>query len=157
MIGKPSPRSLLINGRRTTIRLEKAYWDELERIAGELSVSVPRLIAGIDATEPNNLASAIRVAVLNNVCAILASLPRGLPGKGIIEADSKTAASRARPKQQPPSLSKLLAIAEAVASQQGHVEVATYCGFALRVLVQQNTVAAGARRRIPIAKPHPLA
>jgi predicted DNA-binding ribbon-helix-helix protein len=151
MIGKPSPRSLLINGRRTTIRLEEVYWDELERIAQELSVSVPRLVASIDATEPDNLASAIRVAVLNNVCALLASRDQAL-GKGLAASGPRIPPKRTR-KTEPQALSKLLTIAETVASQLGQAEVAAYCGFALRALIQQNTVAAGAGRRVGLPIP----
>lgn len=58
-------RSLTIAGHRTSIALEPEFWDALEAIARERSLSLPALIAEIDETrEKANLSSAIRLAVL---------------------------------------------------------------------------------------------
>lgn len=56
--------SVTIAGHRTSVSLEAAYWDALNRIAGIRGLSLNRLIAEIDAARSGNLSSAIRVYVL---------------------------------------------------------------------------------------------
>jgi predicted DNA-binding ribbon-helix-helix protein len=57
--------SLTIAGHRTSISLERAFWDALRRLAAAHGRSVAALIAEIDATRgAANLCSAIRVYVL---------------------------------------------------------------------------------------------
>jgi predicted DNA-binding ribbon-helix-helix protein len=57
--------SLTIAGHRTSISLERAFWDALRRIAARRRSSVAALIAEIDAARgAANLCSAIRVYVL---------------------------------------------------------------------------------------------
>jgi predicted DNA-binding ribbon-helix-helix protein len=62
-------RSISLAGHRTSIALEQAFWDELDRIAAHRSVSRAALIAKVDAArEPeSNLASALRLLVLDNL------------------------------------------------------------------------------------------
>ncbi|MGH6818052.1 MAG: ribbon-helix-helix domain-containing protein [Methylovirgula sp.] len=61
-IGK---HSLTIAGHRTSISLERAFWDDLCQIAARRGRSIAALVAEIDATRgPANLCSAIRVYVL---------------------------------------------------------------------------------------------
>lgn len=58
--------SLAIAGHRTSVSLEKAFWDELKRIARARGHSTASLVAAIDAERgAANLSSAIRVFVLN--------------------------------------------------------------------------------------------
>jgi predicted DNA-binding ribbon-helix-helix protein len=64
-------RSMRVNGHRTSIALEQEFWDELERIAKDRRLSMPRMIAHVDdarAKTPDgpSLASAVRVFVLHN-------------------------------------------------------------------------------------------
>jgi predicted DNA-binding ribbon-helix-helix protein len=57
--------SLTIAGHRTSISLERAFWDDLRRIAAERGRSIAALVAEIDAGRgPANLCSAIRVYLL---------------------------------------------------------------------------------------------
>jgi predicted DNA-binding ribbon-helix-helix protein len=57
--------SLTIAGHRTSISLERAFWDDLRRIATRRCSSVASLVAEIDAARGTaNLCSAIRVYVL---------------------------------------------------------------------------------------------
>jgi predicted DNA-binding ribbon-helix-helix protein len=57
--------SLTIAGHRTSISLERAFWDDLRRIAAARGHSVAALVAEIDAARgAANLCSAIRVYVL---------------------------------------------------------------------------------------------
>jgi predicted DNA-binding ribbon-helix-helix protein len=57
--------SLTIAGHRTSISLERAFWDALRKLAVLRGRSVAALVAEIDATRGNaNLCSAIRVYVL---------------------------------------------------------------------------------------------
>ena len=63
---RPVKRSLTLQGHRTSVSLEAAFWTEFRRIADAESKSVNALAAEIDArrTPPGSLASAIRVYVL---------------------------------------------------------------------------------------------
>lgn len=64
-------RSVSLSGHRTSIALEQAFWDELDRIAAQQSLSRAALIAAVDATRQagSNLASELRLLVLNDVKA----------------------------------------------------------------------------------------
>ncbi len=69
---RPAPRSpaldkhsLTIAGHRTSISLERAFWEDLCEIAARRGRSVAALVAEIDAARgAANLCSAIRVYVL---------------------------------------------------------------------------------------------
>ncbi len=65
-IGK---RSLVIDGHRTSVSLEDAFWRRLRAIAKERGVSVNRLVAEIDRHRDGNLSSAIRLFVLDSLTA----------------------------------------------------------------------------------------
>jgi predicted DNA-binding ribbon-helix-helix protein len=58
-------RSLVVNGRRTSISLEDAFWAAFKRIAAERKLTPSELAAEInDKHKQGNLCSAIRVYVL---------------------------------------------------------------------------------------------
>lgn len=64
-------KSMRIAGHRTSIALEFEFWDALEKIASQQTLSLPRLVAQIDEarardTPDASLASAVRVHVLLN-------------------------------------------------------------------------------------------
>ena len=63
---RPAKRSLTLQGHRTSVSLEEAFWTEFRRLAEADGKSVNGLAAEIDAsrTPPGSLASAIRVWVL---------------------------------------------------------------------------------------------
>ena len=65
-IGK---RSLVIDGHRTSVSLEDAFWRRLRAIAKERGVSLNRLVAEIDHDRDGNLSSAIRLFVLDTLTA----------------------------------------------------------------------------------------
>jgi len=65
------PRNISVAGRRTSVRLEDAYWDELQRVAAEKRMSIAQIVTAIDATRPPNLSSAIRVFILRDIRASL--------------------------------------------------------------------------------------
>ena len=56
-------RSLVIDGHRTSVSLEDAFWRRLRAIAKERGVSLNRLVAEIDRDRDGNLSSAIRLFV----------------------------------------------------------------------------------------------
>ncbi|HVG82470.1 MAG TPA: ribbon-helix-helix domain-containing protein [Methylomirabilota bacterium] len=58
-------RSVVIQGHRTSLSLEKPFWDALKEIATRRGLSLARLIAEIDAARSGNLSSAARVYVLD--------------------------------------------------------------------------------------------
>ena len=68
---RPVKRSLTIQGHRTSVSLEAAFWTEFRRLAEAEGMSVNGLAAEIDAsrTPPGSLASAIRVHVLDAIKA----------------------------------------------------------------------------------------
>ncbi len=64
MSGKPVKRSVIIAGHRTSVSLEREFWDELRRLARDDGVSVNELVTRIDRERTSGLSSAIRVHVL---------------------------------------------------------------------------------------------
>lgn len=68
---RPVKRSLTLQGHRTSVSLEHAFWAEFQRLAAAEGKSVNRLAVEIDARRapPASLASAIRIHVLAAVKA----------------------------------------------------------------------------------------
>jgi predicted DNA-binding ribbon-helix-helix protein len=63
-----SKHSLVIAGHRTSISLERAFWEVLQAIARQRDVSIASLVASVDAERGDaNLSSALRVFVLSAV------------------------------------------------------------------------------------------
>ena len=61
-------RSIVIDGHKTSVSLEGAFWTELEGIGHFRSVTLSQLVAEIDATrKQGNLSSAIRIFVLEHL------------------------------------------------------------------------------------------
>ena len=59
------PRSILIAGRKTSVRLENAFWVGLQEIADKRLMTLPGLIGTIDAQRQHrNRSSALRLFVL---------------------------------------------------------------------------------------------
>ena len=60
-------RSIVINGHKTSVSLEDAFWTDLKKIAHAQQVTLSELVTKIDgAREQNNLSSAIRLFVLHH-------------------------------------------------------------------------------------------
>ena len=60
-------RSILLNGRKTSISLENEFWHALHEIADLENVAVSAVVEQIDRDRDNiNLSSAIRVFILNH-------------------------------------------------------------------------------------------
>ncbi len=60
-------RSIVIDGHKTSVSLEDAFWDELKNIAHAQRVTLSQLVANIDGTRiESNLSSAIRQFVLEH-------------------------------------------------------------------------------------------
>lgn len=68
MTARPAKRSLTLQGHRTSVSLEEAFWRAFREIAQARGVAVNALAAEIDAARPEGtgLASAIRVYVLRH-------------------------------------------------------------------------------------------
>jgi predicted DNA-binding ribbon-helix-helix protein len=63
-----SKHSLVIAGHRTSISLERAFWEALQTIARERQMSIASLVASVDADRGRaNLSSALRVFVLATI------------------------------------------------------------------------------------------
>jgi len=60
-------RSIVIDGHKTSVSLEDAFWHDLKNIAHTQQASLGDLVARIDETrEQGNLSSAIRLFVLEH-------------------------------------------------------------------------------------------
>jgi predicted DNA-binding ribbon-helix-helix protein len=62
-------RSVDIDGRKTSVSLEDAFWSDLKEIAHMQQVTLSKVIAEIDKGRQGNLSSAIRVFVFEQVRA----------------------------------------------------------------------------------------
>jgi len=59
-------RNIRLEGHRTSVSLETAFWDELKSIADAQGVRIGQLIAAIDSErQHNNLSSVLRLFVLD--------------------------------------------------------------------------------------------
>jgi predicted DNA-binding ribbon-helix-helix protein len=58
--------SVTLQGHRTSISLENAFWDRLRSIALRRGISINLLITEIDKTRDGNLSSALRVLALED-------------------------------------------------------------------------------------------
>ena len=56
--------SVTVNGHRTSVTLEDAFWLSLKEIAAARGVAVNTLVEEIDKKQPENLSGAVRVFVL---------------------------------------------------------------------------------------------
>ncbi len=66
-MGIPLKRSVVISGHQTSVSLEKPFWEALNKIAIDRSLSINRLISEIDREREGNLSSALRVYVLHTL------------------------------------------------------------------------------------------
>ena len=61
-------RAIMIDGHKTSISLEDAFWSSLKEIAHAEGATVSELVAKIDKTrKQGNLSSAVRLFVLDRV------------------------------------------------------------------------------------------
>jgi len=60
-------RSVNVNGHKTSISLEDAFWSEVKAIASEQHTTISELLTNIDRDrQASNLSSALRVFVLKH-------------------------------------------------------------------------------------------
>ncbi|MET0165378.1 MAG: ribbon-helix-helix domain-containing protein [Vicinamibacterales bacterium] len=70
-------RSIEIAGHKTSVSLEDAFWDSLREIGQKREMTLPKLVAAIDAErQHDNLSSAIRLFVLDFYRAKLSEAER---------------------------------------------------------------------------------
>jgi len=62
--GEIKKRSVILDGHRTSVSLENAFWTDLKRFAANRGITVNQLVTEIDRDRTGNLSSAIRVYVL---------------------------------------------------------------------------------------------
>ncbi|MBL4905878.1 MAG: ribbon-helix-helix domain-containing protein [Sneathiella sp.] len=67
MSGEIVKHSVSISGHRTSISLEKEFWDLFCKIAQDRGLSINELIAEIDEKRNGNLSSAVRLCVLHDL------------------------------------------------------------------------------------------
>ena len=61
-------RSVSVNGHKTSISLEDAFWSEFKAIASEKHFTISELLTNIDGDrQGSNLSSALRVFVLKHI------------------------------------------------------------------------------------------
>jgi predicted DNA-binding ribbon-helix-helix protein len=72
-------RSVVIDGHKTSISLEDAFWRGLKEIARAKQATLSKIVAEIDKTrQQGNLSSAIRLFVLDRVRTPETTLTNGL-------------------------------------------------------------------------------
>ena len=59
-------RSIRINGHKTSVSIEDAFWTDLKNIAHTQQTTLSELVTKIDQTREGNLSSAIRLFVLDH-------------------------------------------------------------------------------------------
>ena len=60
-------RSIVIDGHKTSVSLEEAFWSDLKKIAHAQEATLSDLVSKIDQTrQQGNLSSAIRIYVLEH-------------------------------------------------------------------------------------------
>jgi predicted DNA-binding ribbon-helix-helix protein len=59
-------RSIAVDGHKTSISLEDAFWTDLKNIAHTQQTTLSELVTKIDQTREGNLSSAIRLFVLHH-------------------------------------------------------------------------------------------
>lgn len=62
--GAIKKRSVILEGHRTSVSLENAFWSDLKKFAAQRGLTVNQLVTEIDQQRTGNLSSAIRVFVL---------------------------------------------------------------------------------------------
>jgi predicted DNA-binding ribbon-helix-helix protein len=63
-------RSIMIDGHKTSVSLEDAFWKRLKEIAHAQKATLPELVTKINETrQSGNLSSAIRLFVLEHISA----------------------------------------------------------------------------------------
>lgn len=88
-------RSVVVSGHRTSISLERAFWEALREIAAQRDVTINQLVSEIDAARSGNLSSAIRVFILNHVMAVAEALREGERPAGERGAEERAGAAAA--------------------------------------------------------------
>lgn len=63
-------RSLTLHSHKTSVSLEKAFWDVLEQDARSQNISLSQLVKNIDENRKGNLASALRLYALDITFAL---------------------------------------------------------------------------------------
>ncbi|MEH6402557.1 MAG: ribbon-helix-helix domain-containing protein [Sneathiella sp.] len=71
MTGEIVKHSVSISGHRTSISLEKEFWDLFCLIADEEEISINALIVKIDQNRTGNLSSGVRLYVLETLLSRL--------------------------------------------------------------------------------------
>ena len=65
-------RSIVVEGHKTSVSLEQAFWNGLKEIASIRKVTLSELVGSIDAgRDQGNLSSAIRLFVLDHYRALI--------------------------------------------------------------------------------------
>ena len=70
MAFKPSPikkRSVVIDGRKTSVSVEDEFWDGLKEMASDHRKTLGEAVASLMTPDTSNLSSAIRLAVLGYI------------------------------------------------------------------------------------------
>lgn len=70
-------RSVTIAGHATSLSLEDVFWRHLKRVADARRLSLAALIAEVDRTRVGNLSSALRVLVVEDLEARIATRTEG--------------------------------------------------------------------------------
>jgi len=68
-------RSIVIDGHKTSVSLEDAFWSGLKEIASDRNLTLSKLVGAIDSARVNgNLSSALRLFVLDHYRTTIGSI-----------------------------------------------------------------------------------
>lgn len=81
MISPITKRSIVIDGRKTSVSMEEAFWTGIKECAKDQSTTLSKLVGLIDTRRVAgaNLSSAIRVYLLDHIRTQLRDLETGRP------------------------------------------------------------------------------
>ena len=85
-------RSIVINGHKTSVSLEDAFWSGLKEIAQGQHITMSNLVGGIDTgRHQGNLSSAIRLFVLDRVQTRVSASRADRAGRHVLNGGSSQA------------------------------------------------------------------
>jgi predicted DNA-binding ribbon-helix-helix protein len=93
------PRSILIDGSKTSLRLEEAFWVGLQEIADKRCMTLSGLIGTVEAQRQHrNRSSAVRLFVLDYYRSQVADVPEASSGINVPNPPQPPAS-----REEPPS------------------------------------------------------
>ena len=131
-------RNVRVGGRRTSLRLETAYWDALEACAAELGWTVHQVVTAAAAQTASSMCS-----MSSSVRTYLVQYYRGLSDRSVSNAGGAT----------PPRPVRLVAKTTGRGSPEVHERLYVYCGILEKITQDINKIFADHGNVLPADAP----